>query len=164
MLGQVNTALMSEDGDDERFCTLALVVLQPHAFGVRAAVALAGHLQPLLRRADGRVRTVGEPGTALGLVDDPEVVSVTVELAPGDALCLFTDGLVEARDADGEEMGVDRVADVLAAVDVAGPSGATDVMALLDRSARAWHGGELSDDVAVLVLKALPERHRPDQE
>ncbi len=163
MLRQVNTALMSDDEDDERFCTLALVVLQPHPHGVRADVALAGHPQPLLRRADGRVCAVGEPGTALGLVVDPEVVTTTVQLSSGDALCLFTDGLVEARDAGGEELGVDRVADVLGAVDVAGPSGAADVLALLDSSARAWHGGGLSDDVAVLVLKAVPGSSGPPQ-
>lgn len=154
VLHQVNAALMFDGEDDERFCTLVMVVLRPHPHGVTAAVALAGHLPPLLRRADGRVLAVGEPGTALGLVVDPEVVSTTVELTPGDALCLFTDGLVEARDADGEQLGADRVADVLGAVDVAGPAGAGDVLALLDRSARAWHGGELGDDVAVLLLKA----------
>ncbi len=156
ILRQVDAAMTGDGEDDEAFCTLALVVLRPHAGGVHAEVALAGHLQPLLRRADGRVETVGEPGTALGLLPDPLVVSTAVELAAGDALCLFTDGLVEARDARGEELGTDRVADVLAAVDVPAPGGADNVLDRLDGSARSWHGAELSDDVAVLLLQARP--------
>ncbi len=164
LLRALNTALAGAGGpgerdeDDEWFCTLALVVLHPRPGGVRAEVALAGHPQPLLRRADGRVEPVGEPGTALGVVTEPEVVPTTVELFPGDALCLFTDGLVEARDAAGEELGVERVADVLAAADVVAPGGAQGVLALLEGSVRAWHGGAPGDDLAVLLLRASAVR------
>jgi serine phosphatase RsbU (regulator of sigma subunit) len=154
-LRSVNDAL-SDDDDDERFCTLAHVVLEPHATGVRAEIVLAGHLQPLLRRADGRVETVGEPGTALGLFPDPELVPVAVELAEGDALCLFTDGLVEARDATGAELGAVRVADLVAATDPARPGGAQALLDALEGAARGWHGDRLVDDLAVLLLVAAP--------
>ncbi len=153
VLRSVNAALAA-DGDDERFCTLAHVVLQPGATGVRAEIVLAGHLQPLLRRADGRVETVGEPGTALGLVREPELVGSVVELGAGEALCLFTDGLVEARDPSGDELGPDRVAEVLAAVDPAGPGGPERTLAALETAARGWHGNQLADDLAVLLLVA----------
>ncbi|MFC3690056.1 histidine kinase N-terminal 7TM domain-containing protein [Aquipuribacter hungaricus] len=155
LLSAVNTAL-SDEGDDERFCTLAHVVLTPHPGGVSADLVLAGHLQPLLRRADGRVEVVGVPGTALGLVPDPVLVPQRVELADGDLLCLFTDGLVEARDAAGEELGTPRAADVLAAADPCG-GGLGPTLAALEHAAQAWHGDpRLADDLAVLALLAAP--------
>ena len=105
LLRAVNTALAA-DGDDERFCTLAHVVLDPHPGGVRAEVvpgrAPAAAAAP---RGTARVETVGEPGTALGLVPEPDLRAHVVDLAAGDALCLFTDGLVEARDARGTSSG-----------------------------------------------------------
>lgn len=155
LLGAVNAGFAA-DGDDERFCTLAHVVLQPHATGVRAEVVLAGHMPALLRRADGRVEAVGVPGTALGLLRRPELAPVTVELGAGDALCLYTDGLVEARDGDGVELGAERVAVVLAGTDPAGPDGAEGTLAALDGAARSWHGRHLADDLAVLLLVADP--------
>ena len=134
LLRSVNQVL-GADGDDERFCTLAHVVLEPHPRGVRAEVVLAGHLQPLLRRAGGLVETVGVPGTALGLVPEPDLVAHEVDLGPGDALCLFTDGLVEARDARGTELGAGRVGDVLASTDLAGPDGPRQTLLALERAA-----------------------------
>ena len=51
-------------------------------------------------------------GTALALFDDPELHDTDVELGPGEVLCVFTDGLVEAR--RGRELfGSERVADLL---------------------------------------------------
>ena len=160
LLRSVNTAL-SDMGDDERFCTLAHVVLGPHPGGVRADVVLAGHLQPLLRRADGTVEVVGVPGTALGLVADPDLGRAVVELSAGDLLCLFTDGLVEARDRHGVELGTERVAQVLARADPSGPEGVDGALSTLERAVQDWHHGPLADDLAILLLVAAPDR--PDQ-
>ena len=154
LLTAVN-AVLGDGGDDERFCTLAYVALGPDGPGVRADLVLAGHLQPLLRRADGRVEVVGVPGTALGLVPDPHLEVTTVHLADGDALCLFTDGLVEARDQAGTELGHFRVAGVLAGCDPRGGAAAADAtLEALEAAARDWHGAQLGDDLAVLLLVA----------
>ena len=152
LLAAVN-AVLTDDGDDERFCTLAHVGLTPHEGGVRADVVLAGHLQPLLRRAHGRVEAVGAPGTALGLLPDPELHVTTVELVDGDALCLFTDGLVEAQDSTGTELGPGRVADLLAGLDPRGGHAAADAaLDALAAAAHEWHGARLRDDLAMLLL------------
>ena len=75
-------------------------------------LTLAGHHQPLVLRATGEVEQIGCLGTALALFDDPELHNTTFELAPGEVLCAFTDGLVEAR--HGRDMfGADRVAELL---------------------------------------------------
>ena len=51
-------------------------------------------------RAGGAVETAGAPGTLLGIVREPEISEERVALAPGDALVLYTDGVVEASPAD----------------------------------------------------------------
>ncbi|MFC5380602.1 PP2C family protein-serine/threonine phosphatase [Aquipuribacter nitratireducens] len=158
VLRGVNAAVV-EAGDPERFCTLAHLVLRPHEAGVSVQLVLAGHLPPLVRRRDGRVSGAGSPGTALGLVADPDLSVVALELAPGEAVCLFTDGLVEARDADGRQLGAEGVAAALAAAD---PSAPDDVVAGLAAVARQWHGGHLDDDLAVLLMVAADGAGRGD--
>lgn len=153
LLRAVNHVLTA-DGDDERFCTVALLVMDPHDLGVRVELVLAGHLQPLLRRVDGSVDVLGAPGTALGLVPDPDLEVTTFDLAPGEALCLFTDGLVEARDPSGVELGPSRVGDVLTGVDPSGTVGVSETLAALEQAAHDWHRGPLGDDLAVLLLVA----------
>ncbi len=87
-------------------------------------------------------------GTAVALLDEIEVHDAEVALGPGDVLCVVTDGVLEARRGT-EEFGPGRVADSLrdrggaAADDLAG--------AVLD-AVRDFHGGELVDDLAVLVV------------
>ncbi|WP_045876548.1 SpoIIE family protein phosphatase [Pseudofrankia sp. DC12] len=135
-----------------RFCTLATASLaEPTQRGVRLTLHLAGHPQPVLLRADGTASYVGVPGTLLGVLDDDEVTfpSVDVELCSGDALVLYTDGVVEAR-SGRELLGEQRLLE--AVVDCAGLSaqGVADrVRAAADRFA----GGNLRDDVAIVVLR-----------
>jgi anti-sigma regulatory factor (Ser/Thr protein kinase) len=135
-----------------RFCTLATASLaEPTQHGVHLVLHLAGHPQPVLLRADGTASYVGVPGTLLGVLDDDEVTfpAVDVELCSGDALVLYTDGVVEAR-AGRELLGEQRLLE--AVVDCAGLSAqgiADRVRAAADRFA----GGNLRDDVAIVVLR-----------
>jgi serine phosphatase RsbU (regulator of sigma subunit) len=48
-------------------------------------------------RADGRVEPVGEPGTLLGVFEDIELTDRPADLGEGDALVLYTDGVVEGN-------------------------------------------------------------------
>jgi serine phosphatase RsbU (regulator of sigma subunit) len=121
VLEQLNRALQTPD-DLERFCTVVYghVRFQPDRTapdaGVRLVLTLGGHPPPLVRRHDRTVEPVGIPGTVLGLLPEVEVHEVTVDLAPGDVLLAYTDGVTEARDGD-EQFGEERLAGVLAAVD-----------------------------------------------
>jgi PAS domain S-box-containing protein len=149
VLDQLNQALLASE-DVERFCTVVygqLTLPEPGAdIGVQVTLALGGHPQPLLRGADGTVTAVGTPGTALGLVPEVDVHDSTVELAAGDVLLAFTDGVIEAR-RDGELFGEQRLADALAEHG----GGAPDDVAGALLAALARFGVE-GDDVALLVL------------
>lgn len=160
VLEQLNAAL--EPGEEqERFCTVVygrISAAPGEVTGVRVAVALGGHPPPLVRRADGSVFAVGEPGTALGLLTDVSVTEQVVALGPGDVLLAYTDGVTEARRA-GEQFGEERLAAVLAATAVglhgrAGEAAATLVAdAVADRVVAEVvdFSGE-RDDIALLVL------------
>ena len=70
------------------------------------------------------MQPVGTPGTALGLVPGVEIHEVHLDLAPGDVLLAYTDGVTEARRGD-EQFGEERLAAVLAAVGAPPPRQAT---------------------------------------
>jgi len=76
--------------------------------------ANAGHNPPLVARPDGRVDALRASGTVLGVFADVEYQSGAIDLRPGDRLLLYTDGITEARNADGEEYGEERLSTALA--------------------------------------------------
>jgi PAS domain S-box-containing protein len=148
-LRELNTRLAAAT-DIERHCTLVYAIARPHEAGLELTVSLAGHHPPLVLRGSGAVEPIGELGTALGLFEDPDLSDTRVFLGPGDLLCMFTDGLVEARDAT-DLFGTDRVATLLGQ-----QAGSTvdEIAAQLVAAARTFHGGrDLGDDLALLLLR-----------
>ncbi len=79
----------------------------------RGIYASSGHPPMFLRRASGRLEELGATGPPAGLLRRQTYEQVELRLQPGDSLCLFTDGLVEAADDDGEEFGLRRLGEVL---------------------------------------------------
>lgn len=77
----------------------------------RLALANAGQLAPILRRADGRIEYLEVPGNTLPLGILPDTPYSTLELAleAGDLLLFYTDGIVEARDAQRTLFGFERL-------------------------------------------------------
>jgi len=148
VLRDLNSALLRE-GTDERYCTLVYGHATATDEGMRLRLCLAGHHPPLLLRPDGRVEAVGRLGTALGLVPDPELAETAVDLSPGDLLCLFTDGLVEAR-RDQELFESDRATAVLARC---AQDSASEALVALSSAVRAFSGAALTDDLALLALR-----------
>jgi len=69
---------------------------------------LAGHPQPVLVRANGSTELVGEYGTAVGLTTELRLTATRHELAAGDTLLAYTDGVTERR-AGREQFGPDRL-------------------------------------------------------
>jgi PAS domain S-box-containing protein len=146
ILRRLNDALL-RDRVDFRFCTVLYVSLTPQEGRVAACLSAGGHPLPLVLRADGTVETAGAPGSLLGVVDPPELAEQRLELWPGDALVLFTDGVTEADRAAGPER---------LAMQLAGwrDFGAADIAEAVERGALDVQGGSARDDVAVLVARA----------
>ncbi|MBE4737683.1 SpoIIE family protein phosphatase [Streptomyces caniscabiei] len=143
--------LVDPDGPQIRFLSLLYGELVPVPGGVRCTLASAGHPLPLLLGPDGDVRTVAEPQTLLGVIEDTEYVSETFELRCGDTLLCVTDGVTERR--SGPRMFDDG--DGLATA-LSGCAG-LDAQLIAERIRRLVHEfGERppDDDLALLVLRA----------
>ena len=109
--------VMMEAADPLQFCTLATATVRrtqlPEPPGLVVDLALAGHLQPVLVRADGRAELVGAFGTAVGLIPAVRVGCSRHHLAPGDTLLFYTDGVTERRRGRAQ-FGPDRLLTVAA--------------------------------------------------
>jgi len=92
--------------------TLFCGVLEP-ATG-RLRFVCAGHPFPLLRRAGGEILELGTGCLPLGIRFELELENHEVEIAPGDALTLYTDGVVETVSPSGETFGFERLSVALA--------------------------------------------------
>jgi PAS domain S-box-containing protein len=145
--------------ENDRFCTLVYSLLRPCDHTLEVTLSLAGHHPPLVVRSDCSVETFGRLGTALALLEDTEHHDSHTVLQPGDLLCMFTDGLVEAR--RGVEMfGAERVAEILTAGrDRPIEQLASDVV----HAARDFHGTHLDDDLALFLLRVRTPRSTPAQ-
>jgi sigma-B regulation protein RsbU (phosphoserine phosphatase) len=132
-----------------KFMTFFLARLDP-ASG-KLAYVNAGHNPPLLVRADGRVERLTEGGMVLGLFDSVPYADGDAELRRGDTLLVFSDGVTETFDADDQEFGDDRLAE-LAVRDrgLEASSLKDEILRELDRFAA---GTKATDDRTLIVLK-----------
>jgi sigma-B regulation protein RsbU (phosphoserine phosphatase) len=147
VLGAVHAALLRSHPD--RFCTALLAVVEHAATGATMTLASGGHHLPLVIRADGAVESVGRHGTIIGMLDEPDIADVRVDLAAAEVVVMYTDGVTEAR-RDGRFYPPDALRSLLAS------ARDEDVQAIADRvvgDALAFQDGDAADDIAVLVLK-----------
>ena len=110
----------------------------------------AGH-PPLLHRRGKHVHLLGEGDQIpLGVLRDYEYRNNEVELAPGDSLVLYTDGILEARDARDAMFGLDRLRDLVAH----GPDAPQALLDSVVDAVRAHQQGDIgNDDQTLIVLK-----------
>jgi serine phosphatase RsbU (regulator of sigma subunit) len=149
VLGALNEAILRADLD-YRFCTVAYARLTPLEGGeVRVTVASGGHPLPILVRADGRVASLGRPGSLLGIMRSPHFEQAFDTLGPGDMLVMYTDGVIEASPAEGED-GPARLAALLTRC--AGRDAPAVAAAIESEVLRVQHG-RVRDDVAVLIAR-----------
>ena len=148
-LALLNEALLRQR-NDRRFCTVAYAYIEKLDRGARVGVACGGHPLPVLLRADGRVETLGAPGTLLGVVPDPDLEDRATTLEPGDALVFYTDGVIESRGAT--VLDERRLAEL---VGTCAGAGADAIAAKVEEAAVLSQGGRPRDDIAVLVLRIV---------
>jgi serine phosphatase RsbU (regulator of sigma subunit) len=126
--------------------TALIAIYEPETRAL--AWARAGHLAPLLGR-DGRATELERPdGLLLGAEPEVEFPAAIAELAPGDLVLFFTDGLVERR----HSAVVDRSGEVRAHLATVSASGEPDQLA---RIHRLLHAPSPDDDTCTLAVRVL---------
>ena len=135
-----------------QFFTMVYGILdaQAHQF----VYTSAGHPNMLLVPREGAARTCAAEGFPIG-VGDTEYDSHAIDLAPGDRLYLYSDGLTEAINADGDWLGVHRLLEMVDAERRAPlDDGLSRVIAQLD----GWTGSrDHADDQTILAIERLPD-------
>jgi serine phosphatase RsbU (regulator of sigma subunit)/anti-sigma regulatory factor (Ser/Thr protein kinase) len=148
VLRLLNDAILRQRAPNE-FCSVAFARLETNGPGsARATLSNGGHPLPLVLRAAGAVEPIGSYGTLLGVVEDPQLSDATVELHPGDALVLYTDGLTDAHAPE-------RIVTQAELESVLAASAGRPAPEIAREVARAVLGNgreQPRDDVALLVL------------
>jgi sigma-B regulation protein RsbU (phosphoserine phosphatase) len=152
MLTRINR-LMLERGETGMFATGFLARLDRSTLTLR--YTNAGHNPPLLLHLDGRVEVLSRGGLLLGVFDDPRLEEGSVQLAPGDRLLLYTDGVTEARSPDGTFYDEERLEALLCSL----PAGlsAEEIAFTVKDHVRAFTGTDDFEDDMTLVVLRVPE-------
>ena len=148
VLTKANDVLLAEQSGG-RFVTAKTAHMAWRGDCLHIALGTAGHPGPAVIRSDGRVEMLGGGGLPLGLFPAAQPGLEEVELAKGDLLFFYTDGLTETRSPDLEYF-EERLPDEL--VKLAGRS-AAEVVAGVQARAEAFSAGEMRDDLTVLALR-----------
>jgi serine phosphatase RsbU (regulator of sigma subunit) len=140
------------DRADGALCTVACAVLHDGEDGTGVAKILcAGHPQPYVIH-DGHAERVGRFGPMVGALPEATWTPVTVGLAPGDSLLLYTDGVI---DTVGE---AERFGEARLQASLAGSDGALDAVRRLDEALLDFESGEQVDDTAAVALTRMGAR------
>ena len=114
----------------------------------------AGHTMPVVVRADGTTEVLDDDGDMpVGLFDSADYHDIHLRLAPGDRLCLYSDGVTESESAHELEYGVARLAQFLGAA-ISWPL--AEVTRRFKGELRHWSGNSsdvFKDDVSMLVIE-----------
>jgi sigma-B regulation protein RsbU (phosphoserine phosphatase) len=147
LLTGVNEALCGNA--QHQFVTAGYVYLNPNRD--EFCYAAAGHPPMILQRA-GQIFPIEENGLVLALMPSAAYTSTTQPLQPGDRILLYTDGIIEAANANEEEFGQDRLCDLLLESD---RNTAEQTAQLIESAVIAWSPTQ-NDDLTIIVCDYKP--------
>jgi sigma-B regulation protein RsbU (phosphoserine phosphatase) len=132
----------------ERFATMFFAVYDDASRQLR--YVNCGHNHPLVLRASGEALWLESSATVLGLFPDWDCTLVELQLAPGDTLIVYSDGVTEARSDDGEFFGDKRL---LETVRAHSRLPVTEMMNAVVADVQRFSGSVQEDDLTVLVAR-----------
>lgn len=143
------------DTNADLFVTVFYGILEP--WSGRLTYCNAGHMPPyLLRPAQPpHLKSLPRTGVPLGIFDGRDWEQVEVQIQEGDTLVLYTDGLTDAENVDGEFFGQERLLDILRAHPKASIQTLHDV--ILERLREFVGDAAQFDDITLLILRRLRE-------
>jgi phosphoserine phosphatase RsbU/P len=143
-------AVVARQSREDQFCTVVAARIRQQPERVLAWLSVAGHPPPLVLRADGSIQWVRRSGDVVGIFDDAKLAEVEIALHPGDTLVLYTDGVTDERNADGQEFGEEGL---LVAATSASAASAAEIVARIESAVLSHGRGEPRDDIAILAMR-----------
>lgn len=134
---------------DESFATAVCGVIDVAQGTLR--FASAGGPPVVVFRSDGRIEQIESPGTPFGIIEDIAYDEVETELAAGDTLLIFSDGLFEIHNAEGELLGIDGLIRILQGFGY--PEESIDATALEKELLTFSNAIRLDDDVTFIEVR-----------
>jgi len=138
-----------ENTPDDRYATLFLAVYDD--LTRQLTYANCGQNPPLVFRADGRVEHLNSTSTVIGLFPDWFCTTQTIVLQPNDVLVMYTDGVTEANDAEGNEFGEHRLSETVRGKFRNSPE---DMLTAIQDAVQKFSAGEQFDDLTLVVARA----------
>jgi len=130
-----------------RFITAAIVTIDP-ATGELVSTN-AGHNRPMVIRTDGVIEQLSEGGPVLGLIPNLSYAEERMQLEKGDLLVLFSDGISEAENPQGEEFGGPQFEQLLVAER---EKPLREIIARVNHAVERWTAGAPASDDRTLVV------------
>lgn len=155
-LGGAINETMRRDGLPDRFTSLVYLELAPFNSTVR--LINAGHMPPVLVRKNS-VETLPKGEPALGLMGGVTYTEHQRTLQPHDVLVIYSDGLTEARNTEGEFFGEERLRELLP--DLHGLTAQEAGMLLRVAAERFAHNARPSDDLSLVIVRYTGEMALP---
>ena len=157
----LNERFVAQSSDVTSYFTMVYGVIDRQSGAGR--LCQAGHPPPLIVAHDGAIRIAGEGGAPVGLLDDLSWEEVSFTLAPGERLCLYSDGITECENPRQEMFGMARLQALLAG-QACQP--AESLLQTLHQQLNRWRElpadstAPAGDDISLLVI----ERLNPDEQ
>ena len=145
LLEILNNSLYRLASEEGFFATIVIVRYWPD--NGKTQIALAGHLQPMWIAEGGIGDLPPINGVSLGVAPDLRYAKKEIVLSAGESILLFTDGIIEAENADNVLFGNDRLLDSI--MSTKGPPWGKALLS----SVRQWQGeAPVSDDLTILEI------------
>ena len=141
--------LVLEEMETEHYFTLLLADVDLSSGRVR--MAQAGHPHPLVQRRDGSITQSGPGGLPVGLIAGARYDGFETQLAPGDRLLIFSDGVVECPSDSGALLGEDGLEAMMR--DMADINGPVLLETLIWKLSHFADDGDFPDDVSAILLE-----------
>lgn len=140
--------------DTQKGMFIALLYAQVDPGRRTVTLCSAGQTQPVLRSAaTGKTQLIETEGDTfpLGIFEEADYQETRLQMQPGDCLVLYTDGIVEAKNENGDMLGFDRLLEIVAG----GPKqGAREILDDILANVNRFVGGTAQhDDLSVIVVR-----------
>lgn len=137
--------------DIERYATLSYITFDPNN-GVLEFSNAAHHPPVILRHDGGNIEKIDAGGLPIGLERDAKYERKTTKLFPGDAVMLYTDGIIEARNPSGEEYQEERLQEIFTRN---ARNSSADILRAIRTDIEDFVGSaKQHDDQTLIVMKA----------